>query len=265
MVAPKKTPVDLRNGDVLRIGRESVSFARHMLARRGPVYALQHRLFVNDPWELIAEAIHRALPNQRSRHIAHSFRRQAEDYFRTATIGRELAVRPVLLYYAFLNLSKAYALTQGNVTLLGKAVHGMSAEPKPRAIVGSLIKFDKSNRVGVFQELLRFLGGNLVLANRDIRLGHLLPQILPGHRLWCYATGRVERFFTVQRFDVLHAASAKEVWTNIYLDKSDLERVGISEKKALVDLTRHIGSRTSIAARLPRNDPGYHNYSRYIS
>lgn len=116
-----------------------------------------------------------------------------------------------------------------------KAVHGISAEPKSRGTVGSLIKFDKSNRVGVFQELLRFLGGNASLASRDIRLGHLLPQILPGHRLWCYATGRVERFFTVQRFDVLHASSTREVWINIYLDRSDLERAGISEKKALVD------------------------------
>jgi hypothetical protein len=99
----------------------------------------------------------------------------------------------------------------------------------------SSIKFDKSNRVGVFQELLRFLGGNPGFASSDVPLGYLLPQILPGHRLWCYATGRVERFFTVQRFDVLHASSTKGVWINIYLDRSDLERVGISESKALAD------------------------------
>jgi hypothetical protein len=235
MVSNKNAQAALRAGDALKIGRETVSFGRHMLMQHGSTYELQHRLFVNDPWELIAEAIHRAVPSQKSRHIAHSFRRQAEDYFRAATIGRELAVRPVLLYYAFLNLSKAYALTQGNVTLLGKAVHGMSAAPKPRAILGSSIKFDKSNRVGVFQELLRFLGGNAAFTNRDAPLGYLLPQILPGHRLWCYATSRVERFFTVQRFDVLHAPATKEVWVNIYLDRSDLERVGASEVRALSD------------------------------
>jgi hypothetical protein len=235
MVLSQNAPAALRTGEALKIGRESISFARHILAQRGSTYELQHRLFVNDPWELIAEAIHRAVPNEKRRHIAHSFRRQAEDYFRTATIGRELAVRPVLLYYAFLNLSKAYALTQGSITLLGKAVHGISADPKPRAIISSSIKFDKSNRVGVFQELLRFLGGNPGFASSDVPLGYLLPQILPGHRLWCYATGRVERFFTVQRFDVLHASSTKGVWINIYLDRSDLERVGISESKALAD------------------------------
>jgi hypothetical protein len=75
---------------------------------------VQHQLFVNDPWELIAEAIHRALPGGKVKEIAHSFRRQAEDYFRAATVARELGVRPVLLYYAFLNLSKGYAIAKGN-------------------------------------------------------------------------------------------------------------------------------------------------------
>jgi len=36
----------------------------------------------------------------RARDVAQSFRLQAEDYFLAATSGRELAVKPVLLYYA---------------------------------------------------------------------------------------------------------------------------------------------------------------------
>jgi hypothetical protein len=90
-----------------------------MPARTGSAFTLQHRLFVNGPWELIAEAIQRAVPDDGTRDIAHSFRRQAEDYFRAATIGREMAVRPVLLYYAFLSLSKAYAAAKGDADLAG--------------------------------------------------------------------------------------------------------------------------------------------------
>ncbi len=111
----------MRTGEPLKIGREKVSFGRNILLQKGATFTLQHRLFVNDPWELMAEAIARAVAAEKIRDIAQSFRRQAEDYFRATTIGSELAVRPVLLYYAFLNLSKAYAITKGNVSLAARA------------------------------------------------------------------------------------------------------------------------------------------------
>jgi hypothetical protein len=114
-----KFPAALRAGDTLRVGREEVSFGRNILQQNGSVFELQHRLFVNDPWELMAEAIARAVIPGKTRDIAQSFRRQAEDYFRAATTGRELAVRPVLLYYAFLNLSKAYGVAKGIALLAG--------------------------------------------------------------------------------------------------------------------------------------------------
>lgn len=225
----------MREGEPLRIGREAVSFGRYILNLKESPYQLQHRLFVNDPWELIAEAIHRALPEGKTREIAHSFRRQAEDYFRAATIGRELAVRPVLLYYAFLNLSKAYAVAKGQIALTGKAFHGVTSSVKPTAIPGSLIRFDapSPSKTVVFQELLKLCNGNPAVTSSDLRLGYLLPQILPGHRLWCYATNRPERFLTVERSDVLHLPATREIWLNLYINKNDLDRLGISDKKAL--------------------------------
>src|SRR5580692_8191441 len=217
-------------GDPLRIGHEFVSFGRNILSHDGSPFVVQHRLFVNDPWELIAEAIHRALPDARTRDVAHSFRRQARDYFQAATIGSELAVRPVLLYYAFLNLFKAYAVVRGNTRLTGRATHGITAAARPRAIPGSLIKF---GRPGVFQALLHHLDGNPAILRTDLRLGYLLPQILPGHRLWCYATNRAERFIPVESFDFQHSVATKQVWLNIYLHRADLDRLGIPEVKVL--------------------------------
>jgi hypothetical protein len=232
MASSISAPVAIRPGDPLELGREPVSFGRNILVQTGPTFALQPRLFVNDPWELIAEGIQRALPDTRTRDIAQAFRRQAEDYFRAATIGRDVGVRPVLLYYAFLNLSKAYAIAKGNTKLAGKSQHGISADYKPKAIPGSRIKFRKQ---GVFQELLQLLDGNPKILDSDLRLGHLLPQILPGHRLWRYATERPERFLTVEKFEVINSVPTKEVWLNIYLNKRDLDRIGISEVNALSD------------------------------
>lgn len=234
MTAPGKAklPVPLRAGYPLRVGREVVTYGRNILLQKGATFELQHRFFVNDPWELIAEAIARAVTVRKTRDIAQSFRRQAEDYFRAATTAREIAVRPVLFYYALLNLSKAYGVAKGNANLAGRAYHGLTCEPKPEAIAQSLVKF-VGNGTLVFQELLKLLDGNTTVLSSPLRLGHLLPQILPGHRLWGYATDRAERFLTVEKFEVLHLAARKEIWLNLHLSKEDMGRLDISGEKAI--------------------------------
>jgi len=65
-----KPPTTIRAGDPLQFGHETVSFGRNAIARAGSAFTLQHRFFVNDPWELIAEAIHRTLSAGRTREIA---------------------------------------------------------------------------------------------------------------------------------------------------------------------------------------------------
>lgn len=186
---------------------------------------------------MIAEGIHRALPKGRTRDLAHSFRQQAEDYFRAATVGREMAVRPVLLYYAFMNLAKAYAVTRGNPRMAGRALHGVQQAAKPRAIPGALIQFQKVSptRPGVFQELLQHLDGNPAILKSDLRLGYLLPQILPGHRLWCYAARRTERFVSIDHFQLRHSSSAKQVWLNLYVRKNDLDQLGLTDDTFLCE------------------------------
>jgi hypothetical protein len=111
-----KNPAIRRSGEILRIGGEIVSYSRNALATRNGAFELEHRLFVNDPWELIAEALARAAKPGRTRDVAQSFRRQAEDYFRVATTGRELAVKPVLLYYAFLS-PRLFRASSSNSTI----------------------------------------------------------------------------------------------------------------------------------------------------
>jgi len=226
-------PAPYRNGELLRLGREVIAYGRNVVAHTGSKIALQHRLFVNDPWELIAEAIVRSVPQGRTREVAQSFRRQAEDYFRVATTARELPVRPVLLYYAFLNLSKAYAIAKGNTSLSQRAYHGVSCSPTRGTILGTPIAFDKRHNPAVFRELLQHLNGNLSILNFPMTLRYLLPQVLPGHRLWCYATNKSERFLTIQNYKLLHAARGKQVWLNLYVRTSELDQANISERTVL--------------------------------
>jgi hypothetical protein len=236
MASKAKVAAPVRSALPLKIGREWISFGRNLVTPTGSAFALQHRLFVSDPWAVIAEAIHRALPDDRTRDIAHSFRRQAEDYFRAANIGRELAVRPVLLYYAFLNLAKAYTVAKGNVALAGKTSHGVSSPPsKPRQIQGALIRFERptKSQPRVFQQLLNDLEGNAAVMNADLKLGRLLPQILPGHRLWCYGSRQRERFVPIEQIDLCQANRKKQVWVNIYLSRDDLDSLDMSDSTVL--------------------------------
>ena len=108
--------------------------------------------------------------------------------------------------------------------MAGPAHHGITGVSKPKTIPQSLIRFSIGTGTLVSQELLKLLEGNAAVMSSPLRLGHLLPQILPGHRLWCYATKRAERFLTIEAFDVLHSSTTKQVWLNLYLNKNDLER-----------------------------------------
>jgi hypothetical protein len=119
------------------------------------------------------------------------------------------------------------------VSWLALLHHGISGMSKPKTIPQSLIKFSAGTGTLVFQELLKLLNGNSGVISSPLHLGHLLPQILPGHRLWCYATKRAERFLTIEDFDVLHSAATKQVWLNLYLNRNDLERINISEARVL--------------------------------
>lgn len=230
-----KVPSSYREGEVLKIGREAVFYGRNILLQTSTGFELQHRFFVIDPWAMISEGIHRKLHPGRSREIANSFQRQAEDYFAAATIAREPSVRPVLLYYAFLNIFKAFAVARGNTQLEGRSYHGVSSTSHPNDIGRSLIKFDNSpGRPGVFQALLQQFDGNPDITTSDLRVRYVLPQILPGHRLWCYASKKAERFVSIEHFQVRHAASSKEVWLNVMLSKEDLDRLGMSEQNVLV-------------------------------
>ena len=86
----------------------------------------------------------------------------------------------MLLYYACLSLAKGYAVAKGNVKLTGKTGHGVSSAAKPRAIAGSLIKFEEPSvaRPGVFQELPQHLRRNSAVLGTDLPLGYLLPVVV---------------------------------------------------------------------------------------
>lgn len=206
-----------------------VSYSRQMVDQRTGSVEIRSRWFVNDPWELIAHAISKALPAGRDRDAAQSFRLQAEDYFHASTTGRELAVKPVLLYYAFLNLAKAYGVSANQPAMAGRVYHGIQCHLNTISVMDTEISFNVgNNQTSAYPELIRLLGGDTTVLSASMRLGDVAPQILTGHRLWCNAASASERFLSIDWLRLYHSLSNKNTWIMLDLTRGNFSQLNLS-------------------------------------
>ena len=73
---------------------------------------------------------------------------------------------------------------------------------------------------------MRLLTGRLPAFGK-LEVRHLLPQILPAHRLWAYASGRREQFINVE-IVARHDETARQAWPTLALEKGELDYLGQS-------------------------------------
>ena len=205
-------------------------------AIRSKRWALQRRLYVKDPWATLFEAVYRSDISEARNREALSYLDQAEAYYNAGTEARgRMSVRPLLLYYSIMNLAKCMIAARNPALDLSHAYHGLTAtRPKPRAMLGDVIGIKTSHtNVNVFSELMTIIDGHAP-SFKDLQVRHLLPQILPGHRLWTYACGRKEQFVRV-RIRGFHDPDRKSAWLRIYIERGEFRYLGKSLKKFLGD------------------------------
>lgn len=218
----------------LSVNNISVEYNRQIADDRTGAASIQSRWFANDPWELLSNRISSAIPAGLDRTIAQSFRLQAEDYFHAATTGRELAVKPVLLYYAFLNLAKSYAISVNRSGLAGRVYHGIHCDLNRASIMDTQITLGVGgSQISAFRTLLELLGGDIAGLANPLRLGDVIPQILPGHRLWCHAANQRERFLSIDWFRLFHSPNTKKIWVVLDLTRNNFLQMGLSEQEVL--------------------------------
>jgi hypothetical protein len=117
---------------------------------------------------------------------------QAQDYYRAATTAAVAAAKPVVLYYSYLNTAKAFLLHRGRRVSYEKAFHGLAERVGPggRELLDAYLEAYPSQvgTANVFDDLLTELSGAGLTANRKFDLPRVMPQIVPGHRLWVAAS-----------------------------------------------------------------------------
>jgi YaaC-like Protein len=227
-----------RSGTRVVVRQRPVQFSFWPMQRSTRRFGLQSSLFVRDPWTVIRDAVQNGCPAV-ARAEALSCLEQARDFYASALSSEIAAARPLQLYYCFLNLAKALALTSGAATTFDRAQHGLSEQLPP----GGRELFDAYLQVAppaptakpqIFAEFYRAITASVMpMSLSHLDLTALLPQILPGHRLWTAAANRTERFIALDEVRLYEDKSAKALWLSIVLYRDDLSRLGLSHSGLL--------------------------------
>lgn len=228
---------DARQGVILKVKQRPITYSRHPVVKGDRRFGLQTRIFATNPWSVIRGAIHE-INDANTKSQAASFIEQAEDFYRAYQSAHETASKPLLIYYAMLNLVKAFVLKQGVKASYDKAQHGLQEGVHPNGIEfdNSFLKVFKSKpgNVNIFDDFMEaFCGKKLTTNEKVFDLKNIHPQILQGHRLWADAYSQTERFVEIERVDFVHNEAEKEIWLVLNIFADDLTRFGIPRGKLL--------------------------------
>lgn len=230
-----------RAGERLKVNRKLIPYSLWP-TKVGPKgnASLQPLLFSLDPWALIDQAIKTTCPNA-AKNEALACLAQARDFYEAATDAQRIAAKPLALYYCFMNLVKAFCLTRATRSTFDKAQHGLAEKlkaPTNRELTDAFLTAYPTPATGGhlqnFSEFMLALTGNALPAQKDYDIPVLLPQILPGHRLWSYAANKKERFVAVYDIRPFLNKTTSSLWLNLYFVSDDLSRIDISGKDFLV-------------------------------
>lgn len=114
---------DPRPGRFLHVKGRPLPFSVWPVGRGIRRYGLSDYLFAKSPWAVVRGAVESRATAARLAE-ASAFLDQSENFFDAAQ-SREPSFTPLLFYYAFLNLAKAFILASGLATSLDRARHGL--------------------------------------------------------------------------------------------------------------------------------------------
>lgn len=181
----------------------------------------KQRVVTADPWAFLSTLATIKLPKSKEG-IALAYIQQGHEFYEAAQNPR-LNSRPLLYYYAFLNLVKAALLIKGH-PLPPAAKHGIY---DPRANSRKRLRFEgqKVHVVGrahdhseIFPEFMAALGWSKYLP-RSYRVMDLLRLIPSIHRTFVTVVECKSTFTPISRMAILHKDS--ELWLRIHFATRD--------------------------------------------
>src|SRR5262245_22160153 len=180
------------------------------------------RVITGDIWAFLRHVSTEKLSSRQAAE-ATAFIEQAHDFFSAANNPR-LSSRPLLYYYAFLNLAKVLLIHKG-IVLPPALKHGIS---DPRANARSRLRFEGQivkmagrarDRSEFFPELILGLDSTAKLTQKSFKVLDLIGQVPAVHRTFSSVTGDGPNFCAVRSLNLLCGSSS--VWVLLTLSKHD--------------------------------------------
>lgn len=221
-----------------------------------------------DPWRCLQVHIHQSSLKARQQKRALAFLEQAEDFHLAASEPR-MASKPLLHYYSFLALAKAFLVVQRGIDL-DHGVHGLSdpaANIRKRLNITSQTvrvpdapspKPGKINRVHVYREFVQQCGFSVPAKAKLAKVVDLLEQTVSISRVTSRTMQTPRRFFSIDSIEFRYDSTKKEVWIHFAVLRDDLagssnaasdlrkHTTGFEEVESDCDKSRHFESRVAI-------------------
>ena len=190
-------------------------------------YVDHGRVITSDPWRCLSVHIHQNVATTSKKNRALAFLEQAEDFYQAAASPR-IGSRPLLHYYSFMNLVKAFLVVKKGLKL-ERSIHGLT-EPdenirKRLTITSQSVKANDSsrgNRVQVYREFITECGFPVPAKPRPIKLVDLLEQIVSIHGVISRTMDRPSQFFPIHDISFECAPDRKEAWVTFHVSKDEL-------------------------------------------
>ena len=225
-----------RLGSRLRIKKRELDFSFWPMARSSRRFGLQSRVFASEPWNVIERSVNQDCPND-AKPQALAYLQQARDFYNASAVARVTAAKPLLIYYALMNVVKVFSLVRGTVSDYGNHHHGLVSDFVAGAAGPSGVKIkthpSTTNKINLFDLLLKEIGGASFVLQPQYELERVMSQVLLGHRLWCDASGNTERFIEIDSIDFRESEKRKEVWLRFDLVRTEYIRLGYTQKQLI--------------------------------
>jgi len=222
-----------RTGEPLRVSRAPIEFSYFPTTPTTRRAKLQTKAYTTDPWAAVHSSV-RQIRNRAGRASAIPFAEQANEFYVAAMSHSTTRAKPLLLYYAFLNLAKTICLCRGNHAVVGDAKHGLSERPgRGGGLKSATVEAfpSSSSAVNMFDEFMSSVVGTHLKASITYRVHDLMACSLIGHRLWCDATGRGDCFLRLDPIELMHDEQSKNIWLRAWLANGSRERSGVSGRE----------------------------------
>lgn len=222
-------------------------------------YVQHGRFITSDPWSCLQVQVRRKVQDAGRRRRALAFFEQAADFYRAASAPR-IGSKPLLYYYSFLNLAKAFLVIRKGMNL-SHCMHGLR-EPdenvrKRLTITSQWVKVSDAGRrphkrVQVYREFMDECGFPVPRTPKATKVVDLLEQVVAINRVTCHSLGRSPQFFPIDRIAFEYDPEGKKVWIAFRIDRGELA----VRRHAPHELRKH----TSRFDEVESPDPGYRRY-----